>query len=48
MHAMDAKTQKIELDPNFFLTDESFGGRIFFLPAKISTSVCNGTVEINS
>ena len=28
MLAMDAKTQKIEPDPNFFLTDESFGGSV--------------------
>ncbi len=28
MHAMDAKTQKIEPDPNFFMTDESFGGSV--------------------
>ncbi len=26
MHAMDAKTQKIEPDPLFFWTDKSFGG----------------------
>ncbi len=28
MHATDAKTQKIEPDPNFFLTDESFRGSV--------------------
>ncbi len=28
MHATDAKTQKIEPDPNFFLMDESFGGSV--------------------
>ena len=26
--AMDAKMQKIEPDPNFFFTDESFGGSV--------------------
>ncbi len=28
MHATDAKTQKIEPDPNIFMTDESFGGSV--------------------
>ncbi len=28
LHAIDAKTQKIEPDPNVFLTDESFGGSV--------------------
>ncbi len=28
MLATDAKTQKIEPDPNFFMTDESFGGSV--------------------
>ncbi len=28
MHVTDAKTQKIGPDPNFFLTDESFGGSV--------------------
>ncbi len=28
MHATDAKTQKIETDPKFFMTDESFGGSV--------------------
>ncbi len=26
--ATDAKMQKIEPDPNFFITDESFGGSV--------------------
>ncbi len=28
MFAMNAKTQKIEPDPNFVMTDESFGGSV--------------------
>ncbi len=28
MHATDLKTQKIEPDPNSFMTDESFGGSV--------------------
>ncbi len=28
MLVMDVKTQKIELDPIFFMTDESFGGSV--------------------
>ncbi len=28
MLAMDAKTQKIEPDPIFFMSDESFGGSV--------------------
>ncbi len=28
IHAMDAKTQKIEPDLNYFMTDESFGGSV--------------------
>ncbi len=28
MHATDAKTQKIEPDPNYIMMDESFGGSV--------------------
>ncbi len=28
MHETDAKTQIIEPDPNFSMTDESFGGSV--------------------
>ncbi len=28
MHATDVKTHKIELDLNFFMTGESFGGSV--------------------
>jgi len=29
MLAIDAKTHKFEPDPNFFVTDESFGGSVY-------------------
>ncbi len=37
MHNMDAKTQKIEPDPNNFMMDESFGGSVQW-PCKTTSA----------